>query len=347
MSRYGNFHKGLTGSKCYSIDNDSTHHYWESKSYSKTYFKNKSLYLKFRYYDSTSVLKFLFFHWLTKWAFLLSKQYVEPYKLHPLPVADQILHWQPIFSKNLSDGLLSLESYETSQYGHPNTKPPRSVLLRALFLTFWKRTLFGLLGIVVTNVLSMSIALLIKHLLDTLNTKSFTLAKIFLFLFAIIGLQIIDGLLIENFTYYLLRLRLIWEYSIAITVFQHGLSHRRNFYNNINGSNFLNVCNNVLHSCSPDSDCSKNPLYCPARRFQNKDITPNMFTFEIMDPFYISMFLQSLIYVVNFLSNFIYGIVLISTQIKINVWVLYVLGAVFTFMLIVVEIINSFIFHFI
>uniref|UniRef100_A0A3B0MH69 (Subtelomeric) ABC-transporter protein family member, putative n=1 Tax=Theileria annulata TaxID=5874 RepID=A0A3B0MH69_THEAN len=325
----------------------SEHHYWESKSYSKTYFKNKSLYLKFKYYDSTSVLKFLFFHWVAKWAFLLSKQYVEPYKLHPLPVADQILHWYPIFSKNLSDGLLSLESYETSQYGDSNTKPPRSVLLRALLLTFWKRTLFGLLGIVVTNVLSMSIALLVKHLLDTLNTKSFTLAKIFLFLFSIIGLQIVDGLLIENFTFYLNRLRLIWEYSVAVGVFQHGLSHRRNFNKNIDGSNLLNVCNSVLHSCSPDSDCSKNPLYCPARRFQNKDITPIIFTFEYNDSFYISMFLESAVPIVNFLSNFIYGAVLISTQIKINLWVLYVLGAVFTFMLVFVEMINTFLLHFI
>ncbi|XP_954691.1 ABC transporter protein, putative [Theileria annulata] len=325
----------------------SEHHYWESKSYSKTYFKKKSLFFKFRYYDSSSVLKFLFFHWVAKWVYLLSKQYVEPYKLHPLPVADQILHWYPILSKHISDCLLRLESYETSQYGHPNTKPTRSVLLRALFLTFWKRTLFGLLGIVVTNVLSMSIAFLIKHLLDTLNTKSFTLLKIFLFLFSIIGLQIIDGLFMENFNFYLNRLRLIWEYSIGVTVFQHGLCHRRNFNNNINGSNSLNVCNNVLHSCSPDSDCSKNPLFCPARRYQNNDMSPKMFTFEIMDPFYISMFLQSLIYVVNFLSNFIYGVVLISMQIKISLWVLFVSVVIFTSMMIVVEIINSYLFHFI
>uniref|UniRef100_A0A3B0MZL6 (Subtelomeric) ABC-transporter protein family member, putative n=1 Tax=Theileria annulata TaxID=5874 RepID=A0A3B0MZL6_THEAN len=337
-----NGHKSLRSDELGSHD-----HYWESESYSQAYFKNKSYDTKFKYYDSVSFLKFLFFQWVAKWAYLLSKQYVEPYKLHPLPVADQILHWYPILSKHLSDGLLRLESYETSHYGYLNTKPTRSVLLLALFLTFWKRTLFGLLGIVVTNVLSMSIAILIKHLLGILNTKSFTLAKIFLFLFAIIGLQILDGLLTANFFFYLNRLRLIWEYSIAITVFQHGLSHRRNFYNKVNGSNFLNVCNNVLHSCSPDSDCSKNPLFCPARRYQNKDITPNMFTFESYDCYYVSLFIESLIPIVNFLSNFIYGIVLISTQIKINIWVLFVSVAVFTFMLIIVEIINTFIFHFV
>ncbi|EAN30706.2 ABC transporter family protein [Theileria parva strain Muguga] len=325
----------------------SEHHYWESKSYSKSYFKNKSRFLKFRYYDSVTVLKFLFFHWVGKWAFLLSKQYVEPYKLHPLPVDDQILYWYPIFSKNVSDGILKLESYETRQYGHPTVKPTRSVLLRALFLTFWKRTTFGLLGIIVTNVLSMSIALLVKHLLENLNTKSFALLKIFLFLFAIIGLQIVDGLLIENFTFYLNRLRLVWEHSVSVCVFQNGISHRRFFNNNVNGSNMLNVCNTVLHSCSPDSECSRNPLYCPARRFQNKEITPIIFTFEYNDCFYVSMFLESAVPIVNFLSNFIYGVVLISMEIKINLWVLYVLGVVFCFLMVVVEIINTYLLHFV
>ncbi|EAN33255.1 ABC transporter [Theileria parva strain Muguga] len=325
----------------------SEHHYWESKSYSKTYFNNKSRFLKFRYYDSVTVLKFLFFHWVAKWASLLSKQYVEPYKLHPLPVADQVLRWHPVFSKNLSDCLIALESYETRQYGHPNTRPTRSVLLRALFLTFWKRTTFGLLGIIVTNVLSMSIALLVKHLLGILNTSSFTLLKIFLFLFAVIGLQIVDGLLIENFSYYLLRLKSVWEHSVAIGVFQHGMCYRRKYFNNINGSNSLSVCNGVLHTCSPDSDCSRNPLFCPARRYQNKDITPNMFTFEYYDCFYVSLFVESAIPIVNFLSNFIYGVVLISMQIKINLWVLYVIGLVFCFLMVVVEIINTYLFHFI
>ncbi|XP_952714.1 ABC transporter, putative [Theileria annulata] len=325
----------------------SEHHYWESESYSKTYFKKKSLYLKFKYYDSSSVLKFFFFHWVAKWAYFLSKQYVEPYKLHPLPVADQVLRWQPILSKHISDALLRLESYETSQYGHPNTKPTRSVLLRALFLTFWKRTLFGLLGIVFTNVLSISISILIKHLLKILNTKSFTLAKIFLFLFSIIGLQIIDGLLTANFIFYLDRSRIVLEYTVAVGVFQHGLSHRRNFYNNVNGSNLLNVCNNFLHSCSPDSDCSKNPLYCPARRYQNKDITPNIFTFESYDCYFVSLFVESLIPIIDFLSNFIYGIVLISTQIKVNLWVLFLVGIFFTFLMVFVQILNTYLFHFV
>uniref|UniRef100_A0A3B0NGW9 (Subtelomeric) ABC-transporter protein family member, putative n=1 Tax=Theileria annulata TaxID=5874 RepID=A0A3B0NGW9_THEAN len=325
----------------------SEHYYWESESYSKTYFKKKSLYLKFRYYDSSSVLKFLFFHWVAKWAYLLSKQYVEPYKLHPLPVADQILHWYPILSKHISDSLLSLESYETRQYGHPNTKPTRSVLLRALLLTFWKRTLFGLLGIVVTNVLSISIAILIKHLLKILNTKSFTLLKIFLFLFAIIGLQIVDGLFKENIILYIYRLIYICYYSVAISVFQHGLSHRRNFYNSINGSNSLNVCNSVLHSYSPDSDCSKNPLYCNARRYQNKDMSPRIFTFQFVDSFHLSFFLEALLFAVDFLSNFIYGVVLISMQIKIGLWVLYTVGIFFIFLMFITEIINSYLFHFI
>ncbi|XP_954730.1 ABC protein, putative [Theileria annulata] len=326
---------------------DSTHHYWESESYSKVYFKDPYRGKKFKYYDSSSVLKYFFFHWVTKWAYYVSKQYVEPYKLHPLPVADQVLRWQPIFSKHLSDGLLSLESCEFSKFKGSDVKPVKSVLMRALLLSFGKQALFGLLGILVTNLFSMSIAILIKHLLDTLNTKSFTLVKIFLFLFAIIGLQILDGLLIENFTYYLNRLRLTWEYSVAISLFQHSFCYRRNFNNNVNGSNSLNVCNSVLHSCSPDSNCSKNPLYCPARRYQNKDITPLIFTLVYFDSFYIGMFLESSVPIVNFLSNFIYGIILISLQIRANLWVLFLVGIFFTFLMIIVEIINTYLLNFI
>uniref|UniRef100_A0A3B0MR75 (Subtelomeric) ABC-transporter protein family member, putative n=1 Tax=Theileria annulata TaxID=5874 RepID=A0A3B0MR75_THEAN len=337
-----NGHKSLRSDELGSHD-----HYWESELYSQAYFKNKSYDTKFKYYDSVSFLKFLFFQWVAKWAYLLSKQYVKPYKLHPLPVADQILYWQPIFSKHVSDCLLRLESYETIECPDPNTKPTRSVIFLAFVLTFGKRTLFGLLGIVVTNVLSISASVLVKHLLGILNTESFTLAKIFLFLFTIICLQIVDGLLMENFNFYLNRIKTSWENSLAVTIFQHGLCYRRNFNNNINGSNVLNVCNSVLHSCSPDSDCSKNPLYCPARRFQNKDMPPRMFTFEYYDCFYISMFLESLVYIVDFLSNFIYGAVLISTQIKINLWVLFVSVTIFIFLMVIVEIINTYLFHFI
>ncbi|XP_952687.1 ABC-transporter protein family, putative [Theileria annulata] len=337
-----NGHKSLRSDELGSHD-----HYWESELYSQAYFKNKSYDTKFKYYDSVSFLKFLFFQWVAKWAYLLSKQYVKPYKLHPLPVADQILHWYPIFSKHVSDCLLRLESFETIKCPDPNTKPTRSVIFLAFVLTFGKRTLFGLLGIVVTNVLSISTSVLVKHLLGILNTELFTLYKIFLFLFTIIGLQIIDGLLMENFNFYLNRIKVSWENSLAISVFQHGLCYRRNFFNNINGSNSLNVCNSVLHSCSPDSDCSKNSLYCPARRYQNKDMPPRMFTFEYYDCFYISMFLESLVYIVDFLSNFIYGAVLISTQIKINLWVLFVSVTIFIFLMVVVEIINTYLFHFI
>uniref|UniRef100_A0A3B0MTY2 (Subtelomeric) ABC-transporter protein family member, putative n=1 Tax=Theileria annulata TaxID=5874 RepID=A0A3B0MTY2_THEAN len=326
---------------------DSTHHYWESESYSKVYFKDQYRGKKFKYYDSSSVLKFFFFHWVTKWAYYVSKQYVEPYKLHPLPVADQVLRWHPILSKNISDGLLSLESHQSKYSESDKFGAYRHILLRAFFLTFGKRALFGLLGIVFTNVLSMSIAILIKHLLGILNTKSFTLPKIFLFLFSIIGLQILDGLFMENFNFYLNRLKSVCENSVAITIFQHGLCYRRNFNNNVNGSNVLNTCNSVLHSCSPESNCSKNPLFCPARRYQNKDINSNIFTYEYYDSFYISMFLESLIYLVDFSSNFIYGFVLISLQIKANLLVLFLVGIFFTFLMMVVEIINTYLFHFI
>eukprot|EP00375_Theileria_parva_P000986 XP_763656.1 ABC transporter [Theileria parva strain Muguga] len=321
---------------------DSIHHYWVSQLYSKTYFKEKSHDTKFKYYDSSSILKFFFFHWVSKWAYVVSKEFIEPYKLHPLPIADQILRWQPIFSKNLSDGLLRLESHETGYSNADKLGSNRHVLLRALFLTFWKRTLLGLFCIVLTNVMSMSVAILIKHLLDVLNTKSFTLMKIFLFLSSIIGLQIVDGLVRENIILFIYRLIIICYYSISIGVFQHALCYRRNFFNNVNGSNLLNTCNNVLHSCSTDSNCSKNPLYCPAMRYQNKDMSPIIFTLVYFDSFYIGMFLESSVPIVNFLSNFIYGVILISMQFKVNLWVLFFVGIFFTFLMVVVEILNTY-----
>ncbi|EAN32671.1 ABC transporter family protein [Theileria parva strain Muguga] len=282
-------------------------YYWESQRYNKAYF-SREINKKFKYYDQTNFVKFLFFNWVTNWAYSLSKSYIEPYKLHPLPINDQILYWQPIFSKHVSDGIVRLES---NGYFDPDgrkyVKVRKSVLLRALFLTFWKRTLIVLLSVITTNVFSMNIAILVKYLLKIMKS----------------------------------RLVHIIQYCVSITVFQHGLCYRRRFFNHVNGANTLNVCNCVLHTCSPESVCSDNPFFCSASRFQNKEITPRMFAFEFIDSYYISLFCESIVYTFNFLSNSIYGVILISFQMRVNMWVLSVVGVLFIFLMVVVELLNT------
>ncbi|BAM39151.1 ABC transporter [Theileria orientalis strain Shintoku] len=277
-------------------------------------------------------------------------EYVEPYKYHPLPVSDQILIWEPIFSKHVSDGLVRLDSYHYAKSQSTDAKakkPYKSILLRALFLTIWKRVMFLILGLIAVNLMTMSIAILVKKLLGILNKKSFNFINTALLLSSIVVFQIIDGLFIENINFYMFRLITISHYLFAINVFNHGLCYRRSYFNNIDGTNTLGVCNQVLHSSSPDSDCSKNPLFCQALRYQNKDINTQMYSFVNIDSYNVSFVFLTIKQIIEFLSNFSYGVYLLSLQVKVNIWLLYFVGIFFFFLMIVVEIINVFVFRFI
>ncbi|UVC54088.1 hypothetical protein MACJ_003420 [Theileria orientalis] len=320
--------------------------FWESDVHRKSYYKNTKN-RRFRYYDDSNVLKYPFYHWVPSWISLFSKGYLEPYRFHPLPLSDQIQYWEPILSKHISDELVKLEFSDFSR-SKLNKKiedrPRKSIFVKAMFISFWKRVLLGLLGIVITNILSMSISILVEKLLKILSDKSFSVIKTVLFLLAIIFCQILDGLFGDNFVFYMFRFVFIVQSCPPISAFRHGLSHRRNFSNNINGSNPLSVCNQVVHSCSPDSECSKNPLYCPARRHQTRDISSKMVTIDFTDSYGISVFFSSMITIIEFLTNFIYGIFLVSTRIKVNIWVLYLIGALFLSLMVVMEIIGCYAF---
>ncbi|UVC50205.1 hypothetical protein MACK_004080 [Theileria orientalis] len=338
-----------THNKTSNSEEDPEPLFWESEVYRKSYFRNIKN-KRFQYYNDSTIFKYLFYHWFNKWVSTINKHYVEPYKLHPLPVSDQILKLQPIFSKHVSDGLVRLDYYRCAKSHSRDTKakkPYKSILLRALALTIWKRALCLIIGFIVVNLLSMSIAILVKKLLKIISDKSASFTKIFFLLFLIIGCEIIDGLVVNNLTFYLNRLLLIIHYLFFIGPLRHGLCHRRRFANNINGSNSLNVCNQVLHSCLPDSECSKNPLFCQALRYQNKDINSRIFNFEFIDSYYSSHFFDSLKYFIEFLTNFIYGIILMSFQIKIKIWVLYIVGLVTIILMIVIEILGAYIFKFV
>ncbi|UVC54439.1 hypothetical protein MACJ_003986 [Theileria orientalis] len=320
---------------------------WNSSVYSKSYFeKLKSK--RFGYYDKFSILAFLFFHWVRRWAYTLSREFYEPYKFPPLPLSDQLLKLQPIFDKHISDGILRYESYLVAKSQSNETKakkPYKSIFLRAIVLTIGMRTLYVVIILIVVNILTMSIAFLVKRLVEILNDKSISLLQIFFFLLVVIFCQVFDTLIGQFCTFYLFRMICIIHYLSSFSLYQHLLCYRRKYFNNVNGSNLLNVCNQVLHSCSPDSECSKSPLYCQARRYKSKEIGPLILSTETNDVYYISMVYESLNYFVNFLSDFIYGVILLSKQVKANLWILYILVISIVFCMILFEILNAYIFR--
>nr|PVC52662.1 hypothetical protein MACL_00000612 [Theileria orientalis] len=327
-------------------DEDPSPVFWESHVYNKSDIK-KIKDNGFSYYDDATIFRYLFYSWFNKWAISLSRKYMEPYKVHPVQVSDQILKWEPIFSKHVSDGLVRLDLYEATKSNKKPVRAYRSVLLRAIVLTCWKRASVLFSGLVFGVVLSLSISILIKKLLEILNDPSIHVGYTIMLLLAILTLQIFSGVFLENINFYLNRMVHILYYLYAIVSYRHGLYHRRVFYNNIEGSNQLNTCNEVLHSCSPDSQCSKNPLFCPALRYQTKEMSPKLFTYVFYDSYYIATALEYAEYLVQFLGNFIYGVFLMSRHVKANLWVLYLAGALFLFLMVLIEIFNAVVFKFI
>ncbi|UKJ90365.2 hypothetical protein MACJ_001298 [Theileria orientalis] len=323
--------------------------FWESRLYHKSFFRNKNHDKKFSYYDDSNVFKFLFFDWVNRWTGQVSKGYIEPYMLHPLPVSDQILRWQPKFSKHISDGIIRLERFKTpgskSKTRDRTQTPYRSIMIRAIFLTFWKRTLFGLLGILATNIFGMSVSMLVYELLKELHKRTFNFSKNFVLVCIITVCQFLDGFFFDHLTFFMYRLIYIIQYCCSITVFQHGLSYRRKFANEVNGSNVLSVCNEVIHSRS-DSACAKNPLFCPSLRYQNKDICPQIFSFEFIDSYYISSFFDFLISLVQFSSNCVYGFLLIRYYINLRVMSLVLTVVIFIALVLVVEGFNTFVLNY-
>ncbi|UKJ89573.2 hypothetical protein MACJ_002824 [Theileria orientalis] len=337
----------LEASKTLSLEGGPEYCFWESEVYLKArscrFFKDHL----FKYLDHGPKL-YIFFTWARRWITLVSKQYVEPYKFYPLPVSDQIMYWQPIFSKRVSDGLVSLDKHVTS--GSPKkkkTKSYKSVMLRALFSTFWKRILFIMLCFFVLNTSTMCLVFIVKRIIHLLFDEPDRYFFLYSFIFLLAFLQFIIAILMDHANFYMYRLIHVIQYLFSITIFQNGLCHRRRFANNINGSNQLNVCNRVLHSCSPDSECSKNPLFCQALRYQNKDINSRIFAFEFMDSYYISLFIESVIYILQFMFNFIAGFWVVKHCIPIRVWPLYVFYLSVTFLMGLVEVFNTLILKYI
>ncbi|UVC49974.1 hypothetical protein MACK_003597 [Theileria orientalis] len=330
-----------TGKESYDSD-DPEYCFWEPQYYSKVkscrYFKENNL----KFLDHGRWI-YTFFTWAGTWVYRICKQYMDPYTFYPLPVSDQILYWQPIFSKRVSDGLVKLDQHESSksQYTAKLKKPCKSVLLRALISTFWWRITFILFCNFVLGFANMLHVFIVREILVVLTNDSENYTKLYILSAVLSFYQFIIAVLIDHVNFYMYRTIHVIQYSFSITIFQHGMCHRRRFANNINGSNPLNVCNQVLHSCSPDSECSKNPLFCQALRYQNKDINSRIFSFEFMDSYYISLFLESTVQIIQYIFNFLVGIYIVYDCLSISVWPLYVVYLAITFIMILIEIFNT------
>ncbi|UKJ90582.2 hypothetical protein MACJ_001516 [Theileria orientalis] len=323
-------------------DNDPEYCFWQPEYYSKVrscrFFKEKG----FKFLDHGPML-YTFFSWAASWVYKICKQYMDPFMFYPLPVSDQILYWQPIFSKRVSDGLVKLDQYESSksQSTAKLKRPCKSVLLRALVATFWRRITLVLFCNLVLSVANMSHIFIVREILVVLTNDSENFTKLYILAVVLSFYQFFIAIIMDHVNFYMYRLIHVIQYSFSITIFQHGMCHRRKFANNINGSNPLNVCNQVLHSCSPDSECSKNPLFCQALRYQNKDINSRIFSFEFMDSYYISLFLESIVQIIHFVFNFLAGCYIIYDCLLVTIWPLYVLYLSFTFIMILIEVFNT------
>ncbi|UKK03029.2 hypothetical protein MACK_003131 [Theileria orientalis] len=300
---------------------------------------------KVTYYDPKSVLSFTFFDWTRKWIAVLAGSYLDPYKLHPLPKNDQILYWQPVFSKYVSDKLMEMEKeeYESSKKKGEKYKPRKLILLRAILYTFWKRILLATTGMVVMNIMSMSIAMLMSSLLKLMTSEHSHFGSLLGLILLIIVLELSKGICMDHIRFYIQRLIVMLDYSLGITLFQHALCLRRNYANqNVEGY----TCSNVVHRSAEGLECSENPLLCSARRHKNMDITPKVYSYKFVDCYYVTLIFDNVSDIITFLTNFIYGIILIHVKMKLKIWTVFIISMGIVVFMIVVEITNSFFLRF-
>ncbi|GIX60714.1 ABC transporter family protein [Babesia caballi] len=297
-------------------------------------------------YDDPGLLSFLFMGWAKSWVDYVPGQLIRPPGLCHMPKADEILYWQPILSKHISDGLIRLEKAEAdSVMSDPKakkTKPYRSILLRATILTFWRRILLTLSAMIAMTLTTLGTIILLKHLLKILSQKDQKLGTIISLVMAIVGLEILNTFLDQHANLYNMRLQNLMEATMSIALFQHGLCHRRDYSNLLHRQGVWWGCTGTLHSCSPTSDmCGSNALLCAARRYQNGELQPNMYTFLFVDVFQIISLMDATVMLVRFVSNLTMGMVLINAQNEVDVMrpILTIFG--FTIIMVVVEAVNG------
>ncbi|ORM41911.1 Multidrug resistance-associated protein 1 [Babesia sp. Xinjiang] len=283
--------------------------------------------------------------WVKAWVKHICSKYIRPEAFYRLPEADQISYWQPTLSRHVSDGLIQLEKAEAEAAGGQKdakcTKPYRSIMLRAILLTFWRRILLTILVMIMMTATTAGTVMLLKHLMTLLSQKYINWLQIVLFVLAIVGIEIFNTFLDQHANLYNVRLQNIMEASISITLFQHGFCHRRDFPNLMAAYGVRQGCKGTLHSGTPMNDGDCEMLACPARRHQNNELPPSMYTFMFVDTFYIVSLVDATVMLVRFVSNMTLGMVLIHTQIGMSVFypMIIILGIILV--MILVEVVNG------
>ncbi|GFE53198.1 subtelomeric ABC-transporter family member protein protein [Babesia ovis] len=296
-------------------------------------------------YDDPGLLNFLLLRWAKSWMKHICTHILRPEKIHRLPEADQIAYWQPILSKHVSDGLLQLEQSQRDAVSGgkdgEKTKPYRHILLRAILLTFWRRIVATLLVMILIAAATAGTVMLLKHLLTLLSNKEQNWAMIVSLVFSIVVIEVANTFLDQHANLYNMRLQNIMEASIAITLFQHGLCHRRDYPNIMRAHGVRQGCKSALHSGSSLNGVSCEVLTCPARRHQNGELPASMYTFLFIDTYYIVALVDASVMLLRFLCNVTLGIVLIYTQTGMGVLHPLIIIAVSIVIMVLVEVVNA------
>ncbi|KAK1933129.1 putative ATP-BINDING CASSETTE TRANSPORTER, partial [Babesia divergens] len=276
-----------------------------------------------RSFNEKGILSFLFLKWVPYWINKLRHNFIKLSALPPLPNEDRISYWQPIFSKHVSDGLLGLEKqeaeYKTLSTDGKKRKLHKSALLRALILTFWRRVSLLCMLAIIIKACSVGITILIKFLLDMMSRGTNILWQVAMVL-SILSVEVVHLLVDQHIQYYKLRTEILMEAVLSITLFQHGLCHRKDFVNDIDEYNLISGCKDVVHSCEPGiTQCSENSLMCPAKRHRNKELSPDMYTYLYFDTINIAEVLDAMLNLVRFISAFVFGMIIISKQLGVGI----------------------------
>ncbi|CDR96974.1 ATP-BINDING CASSETTE TRANSPORTER, putative [Babesia bigemina] len=275
-------------------------------------------------YDDKGILNFLLLRWVVYWVNRLKSTYFELSMLPPLPKPDQISYWQPVFSKHISDGLLMLEEAKAQAVLPIGESKPKKehhhILMRAILLTFWRRILFLSFLAVIDSVLNVGVAMLLKFLLDIMKRKDQLPFKVVGMLFLIILVEVVHSIVQQHRNFYNRRTEILMEAVMSITLFQHGLCHRKDYCVAAEKHGQLNGCKDAVHSCNTEySSCSPNPLMCPARRHKNAELPPSMYTFLYFDTCHMASLTNGIATVIRFLCSLVFGMLIIRSQIGVDI----------------------------
>ncbi|AFZ80341.1 ABC transporter, ATP-binding protein domain containing protein [Theileria equi strain WA] len=314
----------------------SGHSLWEGESMLHQKRSTASDERKLRYFDEKNIFSVVFFIWMYKWVKATAERYLDPYMLHPLPIGDQILIWQPTFSRHVSDGIASLEALGESTNGK---KSEKYILWRAIWLTFWKRILIILVAIICMNAIGMGAAISLHYLLDLFSGGEFELSTFGGLTVSIISIELFKEICMDHIDYHVRRLAIVIDSCLRVTIFQHGLCYRRSQFGNFQSKE--GACKSIIHNCSGEDKCTDNPLLCPARRYKNNEVTPKIYSLILNDSYFIPLFVECLTGLIDFLTAFTYGLILISQQFHMKALTILIISLSLVVCMVIVELVNG------